>query len=130
MRVFAAEVQELLTPALADERLAALAQPLAKEAQRLSQTTMELGAAAMADNEVIGAVSSAYLNQFALVTLGYIWLRMAKQVVDLPEDDAVRRSKLQQARFYMEVVLPEAGTFAKRVKVGKGPVTEIDVELL
>ena len=45
MRVFAAEVQELLTPALADERLAALAQPLAKEAQRLSQTTMELGAA-------------------------------------------------------------------------------------
>ena len=35
----------------------------------------------MQDAEVIGAVSSNYLNQFALVTLGYIWLREAQAVM-------------------------------------------------
>jgi len=130
MKVFAAEVQELLGKAMADERLAPLAGPLAKEAQRLSETTMGLGQAAMADPEVVGAVASSYLNQFALVTLGYIWLRMCHTVVDRDESDPVRRSKFQQARFFMQVLLPEAATFAKRVKVGKEPMTDIDVELL
>lgn len=130
MKVFAGEVQSLLAEAGADPRLQALVAPVAKEAGRLSKTTMELGQAAMADPEVIGAVGSAYLNQFAMVVLGYIWVRMAKHVIDRPEGDPVRESKLQLARFYVEYMLPEAGMHAKRVAIGKTSMTDIDIGLL
>ncbi len=130
VKLFGEEVQSLIAECQGDERIAHLLEPFVKEASRLTQTTMGLGAAAMNDPEVAGAVASAYLNQFAIVTLGYIWLRMAKNVLDRDADDPVRRSKLQLARFYMDVMLPEAALQAKRVAIGKAPMTDIDVDLL
>lgn len=130
MKAFAAEVQGLVTECMADERLVEFAAPLAAEAQRLSKTTMALGQAAAADPEVVGAVSSAYLNQFACVTLGYIWLRMVRTVIDRPEDDRTRRQKLQNARYYMQVMLPEAAYCAARVAAGKSAITDIDIDLM
>ena len=130
MRVFAGEVGALLKATLGDERLAPFANALKGESKRLNETTMSMAAAGMQDNEVIGAVASNYLNQFALVTLGYVWLKIAQHVVDLPEDDKVRKSKMQTARFYFEMVLPEAAMYAAKVAVGKGPMVDIDVDLL
>ena len=91
---------------------------------------MTMGAAAMQDNEVIGAVASNYLNQFALVTLAYVWLRQLKAAQELDEGDALRRSKFQTARFFFELVLPEAAMYAEKVAAGKGSMTDIDVGLL
>ena len=130
LRVFAGEVGDLLKATLGDERLASFANALKVESKRLNATTMAMAGAGMEDAEVIGAVASNYLNQFALVTLGYVWLRIAQQVIDRDADDALRRNKLQTARFFFEMVLPEAGMYAAKVAVGKGPVMEIDVDLL
>ena len=130
MRVFAGEVGALLKATLGDERLAPFATALKGESKRLNETTMSMAAAGMQDNEVIGAVASNYLNQFALVTLGYVWLKIAQHVVELPEDDKTRVSKMQTARFYFEMVLPEAAMYAAKVAVGKGPMMDIDVDLL
>jgi len=130
MRVFAGEITSLLRDCAGDEALAPYATALKTESKRLNETTMTMGAAAMADNEVIGAVSSNYLNQFALVTLAYVWLRQLKALVGRDESDALRKSKFQTARFYFELVLPEAAMFAAKVAVGKAPMTEIDVDLL
>lgn len=130
MRTFAAEIGMLLKECATDEALGPFVAALKRESKRLNETTMSMGAAAMQDPEIVGAVSSNYLNQFALVTLGYVWLRQAKAVLALPEDAPLRRAKLQTARFYFELVLPEAEMYANKVAVGKGPMVDIDVELL
>jgi hypothetical protein len=130
MRVFAGEVGALLKETLGDERTAMYANALKVESKRLNETTMTMAAAGMQDNEVIGAVASNYLNQFALVTLGYVWLRQVKAVIDRPLDDNLRRSKLQTARYFFELVLPEAAMYAAKVAVGKAPMMDVDVDLL
>jgi alkylation response protein AidB-like acyl-CoA dehydrogenase len=130
IRLFAEEVTTLIRDCAGHEELTAFVQALKTESKRLNKTTMSMGAAAMADNEIIGAVSSNYLNQFALVCLGYAWLRQLRALVDRPADDTLRRSKFQTGRFFFELVLPEAAMYAQKVAVGKAPMTEIDVDLL
>ena len=130
MRVFAGEVTDVIRAASPHAELGPFLAAFKAESKRLNETTMTMGAAAMQDNEVIGAVASNYLNQFALVTLGYVWLRQLLAVIDRPADDGLRRGKLQTARFYFEMVLPEAAMYAAKVAAGKGSMTEIDIDLL
>ncbi len=130
MRVFAAEVTSTISAAGKHPALAAFAEAQGAAAQELQATTMALAGAAMADREVVGAVANSYLSQFALVTLGHVWLKQLLALMDRDEGDSLRRGKLQTARFYFEVMLPEARLHAKRVKIGKEPMTDIDVELL
>jgi alkylation response protein AidB-like acyl-CoA dehydrogenase len=130
MQVFAGEITSLIRECSGDERMASFIEPLKRESKRLTATTMELGAKASQDFELVGAVASSFLNQFALVTLAYVWAKQVKAVIDLDEGNPLRRSKLQTARFFMEQVLPEAELFANRVKVGKECMTEVDVDLL
>jgi hypothetical protein len=130
MQVFAGEVGALLREASAHDALAPYVTALKTESKRLNETTMKMGGAAMQDHEVIGAVASNYLNQFALVTLGFVWLKQLTRVVELDEGDAMRRSKMQTAHYFFELILPEAEMYAKKVAVGKEPMTNIDVDLL
>jgi hypothetical protein len=104
--------------------------PLKAESKRLTEVTMALGAKAAADPELIGAVASNYLNQFALVALAYVWARQVHAVLARPESDALRRSKLQTARYFFQMVLPDAAMYAAKVAVGKAPVVDVDVDLL
>ena len=91
---------------------------------------MAMGAAGMQDNEVIGAVSSNYLNQFALVTLGYVWLREAQAVLEQPEDPS------SVGRSYRRRVTSSSWYFRKRrcmrrrSRSGRGPMVDIDIDLL
>jgi alkylation response protein AidB-like acyl-CoA dehydrogenase len=130
MGVFAGEITALIKECADNEAMAEFIQPLKTESKRLNATTMAMGQAAAADHEVIGAVASNYLNQFALVTLGYVWAKQAQAVLERPEDDPLRKSKLQTARYFFQMVLPEAEMYANKVAVGKAPMVDIDVDLL
>lgn len=130
MRIFAEEVTNLIRSSSDIPEMQPFLAALKVESKRLNATTMEMGAKAAADHELIGAVSSAYLNQFAMVTLAYVWGVQIKAVLALPEDNPMRRSKLQTAKFFYEQVLPEAELYARRVAAGKESMTEIDVDLL
>jgi len=130
MRTFAAEITSLIRDCAQHATIQPFVDALKAESKRLNDTTLAMGAAVMEDAEVVGAVSSSYLNQFALVTLAYVWLRQMRTVMDRPQDDALRIGKLQTGRFFFELVLPETLVFAHRVAVGKAPMTEIDVGLL
>jgi len=130
MQVFAGEITALIRECSGDERMAPYLEPLKRESKRLTATTMALGAKASQDFELVGAVASSFLNQFALVTLAYVWAKQVKAVIDRDESDPLRRDKLQTARFFMEQVLPEAELFAQRVEVGKECMVDIDVDLL
>jgi alkylation response protein AidB-like acyl-CoA dehydrogenase len=130
MQAFAGEVSTLLRAASADPRMEPFTTPLKQASKRLNEVTMALAGHGMQDAEVIGAVASNFLNQFALVTLAYVWVKQVHAVIDRPDTDAVKRSKLQTARFFFELVLPEAELYARKVAVGKAPITEFEVELL
>ena len=129
MQVFAGEITALIRECSGDERMAPVINPLKVESKRLTEVTMGLGAIAMQDNEVVGAVASSYLNQFALVTLAYVWAKQVKAVMERDDGDPLKRSKLQTARFFFEMVLPEAELFAKRVAVGKACMMDADPDL-
>ncbi len=130
MQVFAGEITALIRQYADNPVMAPFLAGLKTESKRLNDTTMAMGAVAMQDAETVGAVASNYLNQFALVTLAYVWARQAAAVLDRDDSDPLRRSKLQLARYYYEMVLPEAEMYAKKVAVGKSPMVDIDVELL
>ena len=129
LQQFASEVTATIEQASAVPSLAAYAQALGKEAGRLTNTTMELMGKAMADAEEVGAAASNYLNQFAINTLGYVWLKQLLHLEGQP-DSAQKRGKHQTARWFFEGVLPEAALYAKRVSVGKAPLMDADIDLL
>ena len=127
---FAGEIRALIEATIGNETLAPFATALAGQSKRLSTLTQKVMMTAMQDREYIGAVASSYLNMFALITLGHVWLVQLQHAMTLDASDPIRRSKLQTARFFFEVVLPEADVFAARVEAGKGSMTDIDVDLL
>jgi alkylation response protein AidB-like acyl-CoA dehydrogenase len=129
MQTFAGEVTAVIRAGAASPELAPFVASLKEESKRLNATTMAMGAEAMKDAEVAGAVASNYLNQFAMVVLGYVWIRQLQQALTLPEDDKLRRSKFQLAKYYFDMVMPNAAMFAAKVAAGKAPV-DIDVDLL
>ena len=127
---FMGEVTALLRAVGEHPELKGFADKLKVESKRLTHTTLSMSGVALKDAEVLGAIASNYLNQFALVTLAYVWLKQLSAVVDRPAQDDLRRGKLQTARFFFELVLPEAEMFANKVAAGKEPMTDIDVSLL
>lgn len=129
LQSFAAEVTATIEKASQNPELAPFAEALGKEAGRLTNTTMGLMGRAMEDAEEVGAAASNYLNQFALNTLGYVWLRQLLFLADQPDSDR-KRGKLQTARYFFEMVLPEAALYAKRASVGKAPMMDFDISLL
>ena len=129
MRVFAGEITALIRAHAGDERMTEFIEPLKAESKRLQEVTMQMAGQAMQDPEIVGAVASNYLNQFALVTLAYVWARQVGAVMD-SDDERLKQAKIQTARFYFQLVLPEAAMYATKVAVGKEPMTNIDLDLL
>jgi alkylation response protein AidB-like acyl-CoA dehydrogenase len=131
LMTFAQELQEVMGECAGDPELEWFATELGKQAGRLQQVTMDLGGKMMADAELAGAAASNYLNFFALVTLGTVWLKQLLHVSKTEADDSdLKRAKFQTARFFFSMVLPEATLFAKLAQVGKEPMMDFDPNLL
>jgi alkylation response protein AidB-like acyl-CoA dehydrogenase len=112
--------------------LGELAEPLGAALGRLQRTTLWLGGRALADREEAGAAATEYLRLLALTTFGYLWARMAEVALDTSSGtpEALRRSKLELARFYMARVLPETSALARQITAGKATVMRLEAELL
>jgi alkylation response protein AidB-like acyl-CoA dehydrogenase len=130
MQGFADEITQIIRATKGNEALAPVREALKGASKKLTETTMWLAGNAMADAEIVGATASNYLNQFALTSLAYIWLRQLHAVQGLDDSSELKRSKMQTGRFFFESVLPEADCYATKVLAGKGSVADIDVDLL
>ena len=130
LQTYAAELQGLLGECAGHAELSFFVEALGKQAMRLQQVTMALAGKAREDAEEIGAAANNYLNFFALVVLGHVWLRQLKHLVDKGEDGPLKQAKFQTARYFYEMVLPEATLFAKLSQVGKAPMMDYDISLL
>jgi hypothetical protein len=69
------------------------------------------------------------------VTLGLMWLRMAKASGEAlanggAEDKAFHEAKLVTARFYAERILPQAGAERRKLEAGSATLMALPVEAL
>ena len=105
---------------------------LEKAVGDLQSATMWLMQNGMANPDNAGAASYSYMNLMGLVTLGLMWLRMAKAstlaLADGTEDADFHQAKLITARFFAERILPQAGAERRKLEAGSESLMALPVE--
>ncbi|MEM1347159.1 MAG: acyl-CoA dehydrogenase [Myxococcota bacterium] len=126
VRTFSGYITELIRDSKGDEKMEEFIAPLKEISKVLTEVTMGLGAKAMEDREVVGAIASPYLNLFALTVMAYVWCRKVKYAFDSEHDLADTKAKT--ARYFMHKVLPEYHTLVAIIEAGKLNIMDFDVE--
>ena len=124
---FYAKVEQALADA-PDER-AFLVEPLTQALAELRQTTTWLRERFNSNPNDAGAGAVEYQRAFALVALGYYWLRMLDAATGHPDAD-FRAAKAATARFFARRVLPEAGALLTQVRAGSDEMMDISIDAL
>jgi alkylation response protein AidB-like acyl-CoA dehydrogenase len=123
---------EEIAEAKASEGSAPFATALEKAVGDLQSATMWLMQNGMANPDNAGAASYSYMNLMGYVTLGLMWLRMAKAsaaaLADGAEDADFHEAKLVTARFYAERILPHAGAERRKLEAGAESLMVLPVE--
>ncbi len=105
-----------------DEELAPLAEKLEKALGEQQAATMWFMQNAMQNPNHLGAGAHHYMHVMGIVTLGLMWLRMAKvaqeKLAGEPEDKIFYEAKLATARYYMDRFLPDAGALRRKLEAG------------
>jgi alkylation response protein AidB-like acyl-CoA dehydrogenase len=99
-----------------------VAEPLEKALQHLQAATMWLAQNGMADPNNAGAGAYAYMQLMGLVSMGWMWLKMAGASARLRDDGGEDRSfhdtKIATARFFADRELVLAGALRRKVEAG------------
>lgn len=116
----------------ADEAMAPFTKALKKGLNDVQASTMWFMQNAMAKPDNAGAGSTDYMHLFGLVTLGYMWARIAKTAQEkLAAGDAreeYMKNKLVTAKFFMEKIMPETALRKVRIEAGADSVMELAAE--
>jgi alkylation response protein AidB-like acyl-CoA dehydrogenase len=111
---------------------AGIADQLEKALQHLQAATMWMAQNGMADPNNAGAGAYAYMQLMGLVSLGWMWLKMAgasAKLKDQPgEDKAFHDAKLLTASFFADRELVTAGALRRKVEAGASSVMALPVE--
>jgi alkylation response protein AidB-like acyl-CoA dehydrogenase len=109
--------------------VAAALEPAFKD---LQAATMWLAQNGMANPDNAGAGAYAYMDLMGLVSLGWMWLKIAaasRRALDGGADDrAFHENKLVTARFYAERELPLAGALRRKIEAGAETLMKIPAE--
>lgn len=111
---------------------AGIAEPLEKALQHLQGATMWLAQNGMADPDNAGAGAYAYMQLMGLVSMGWMWLKMAGVSARLKgepgEDKSFHEAKILTARFFANRELVSAGALRRKVEAGAESVMAMPVE--
>ena len=111
-----AGVAAALQPALAD----------------LQAATVWLAHHAMGDPDQAGAGAYAYMDLMGLVSLGWMWLKLAaassRALAEGADDTAFHEAKLATARFYAQRELPGSISLRRKIEAGAETVMKLPVE--
>ena len=111
-----------IAEAKGDEMLAPLAEALEKALGQQQAATMWFMQNAMQNPNHLGAGAHHYMHIMGIVTLGWMWLRMAKvaqaALAAVTDDKAFYEAKLTTARYYMDRYLPDAGALRRKLETG------------
>ena len=132
IQAFFKAVVEECAAAKGEEALAPLAEKLEKALAEQQAATMWFMQNAMTNPNHLGAGAHHYMTLMGLVTLGWMWLKMARvaqAALDRGSDDkAFYEAKLVTARFYAERFLPDAGALRRKLEAGADALMALDAE--
>jgi acyl-CoA dehydrogenase len=115
----------------ADEAMKPFLTPLSSALGHLQQATTWLMQNAMMKPDNAGAAATDYMHLFGMVTLGYMWAKMAKAANDKIAAGGATpylTTKLVTGRFFMERMLPETAVHLARIQSGSATMMELAAE--
>ncbi|HVF84143.1 MAG TPA: acyl-CoA dehydrogenase C-terminal domain-containing protein [Sphingomicrobium sp.] len=111
---------------------AGIAAPLERAVGDLQAATMWLAQNGMADPNNAGAGAYAYMNMMGVVTLGWMWLKMAAvsaRLAEQPgEDQEFHDAKVATARFYAARELVKTSALRSQVEAGADALMALPAE--
>ncbi|MBG07802.1 MAG: acyl-CoA dehydrogenase [Halobacteriovoraceae bacterium] len=125
---FQKEIETFLQENAGNPDMGEFLSPIKESFEKLQDVTMWMMKSSMSDSEVIGAVSSNYLNAFALATLSYMWGIQVKHALGQGGEEA--KTKLKTARYFNSNVLPEIDSIISIIKKGKSNMMDFGTEEL
>ena len=133
LRRFFHPVDAFLRERMGDADLAEFVLPLAKAFGKLQQATAVIAQKGLQDPEEAGAAATDYLKLFALVALGYMWLRMvivarAKLAEGANGRAGFYEAKIKTARFFTTRILPESSALFITIMAGKDSLMALDTD--
>ena len=130
IQAFFAMCDEEIAAAKDDERLAGLAEALDKALGQQKAATMWFMQNAMQNPNNLGAGAHHYMHIMGIVTIGLMWLKMAKvaqaKLAEGTQDEAFYKTKVATARYYMDRFLPDAGALRRKLEAGSDSLMALD----
>ncbi|WP_419814464.1 acyl-CoA dehydrogenase C-terminal domain-containing protein [Glacieibacterium sp.] len=122
LRAYLALAAQAVADAAADTRLDAIAKPLEKSLGELQAATMWLMQHGLSNPNNAGAAATSYMEILGIVSLGHMWLLMAKAAHEALDAGAGDKdfydAKLLTARYYAERYFPDAGALRRKLEAG------------
>jgi alkylation response protein AidB-like acyl-CoA dehydrogenase len=112
------------------EKSSVYIKPLEKALRQFDSVSQWIIQAAQKDPEEIGASSVRYCRLFALVALGYMWVKAAvvAEAGVFPEKE-FNQAKLVVAKFYLYQILPEVSVLSEVIQSGAGYLMALEDKL-
>ena len=130
---FFKEVGDFCEENRSDEKMAPFTKALKKGLNDLQAATLWLMQNGLKNPEDAGAASSDYMHLFGLVSLGYMWGKMAKiaqaRLAEGADGSAgFYESKLVTARYFMDRAMPETAAHLARISSGAASMMALPAE--
>jgi len=127
---------ELVGRDIADAKAASdpagVADALESALQDLQAATMWLAQNGMANPDNAGAGAYPYMELMGVVSLGWMWLKMAaasaRALADGAEDRPFHEAKLVTAQFYAQRELPQSTALRRKIEAGAETLMKIPAE--
>ncbi len=100
--------------------------PLSTAFKHLEQATGWIASNAPKNPDHLGGASVDYLRIFGLVSVGYMWARMAKLSMANQDSEDFYRAKIKTARFYMQKLLPQTESLLTSLQAGSDSLMDYD----
>ena len=127
--VIGSEIEE----AKANSKLTSFAEALEKANGELQKATMWFMQNAMANPNNAGAGAYHYMHIMGIVSLGLMWLRMAKvaaEKLDAGTDNAkYYEAKLVTAQYFAERFMPDVGSLRRKIEGGSDAIMALEPEM-
>ncbi|MBX7531675.1 acyl-CoA dehydrogenase C-terminal domain-containing protein [Qipengyuania sp. 1XM1-15A] len=122
VQAFFKHVGDEIAAAKEVDELKDMAEQLEKALGQQQAATMWFMNNAMQNPNHLGAGAHHYMHIMGIVTLGLMWLKMAKvaaaKVGSAGDEKAFYEQKLATARYYMDRYLPDAGALRRKLEAG------------
>ncbi|MCP1240927.1 acyl-CoA dehydrogenase C-terminal domain-containing protein [Acetobacter lovaniensis] len=130
VRSYFAQIRQTLAVAAAHSDAASLAEPLGAALDLLEGVTTRLISGDLSGPDDRNAAAVDYLRLFALVSFGWMWVRMVLACAPgQPLPDALVQHKRAAATFFMQRVLPQATALSQQISAGAGSIMALPDEL-